>query len=96
MGWKRALSVHRDKNEKPLLKVARKLGATWIPMHGKDQPDGVLGWRGQNILIEFKNPEGFDSISDGQSTFHKTWRGSPVHVIRTEAELLALMKVRGA
>lgn len=93
MGWKRALSVHRDKNEKPLLEVARRLGATWIPMHGKNQPDGLLGWRGQNILIEFKNPARYASTSEGQSKFHKTWKGAPVHVIRTQDELLVLMKL---
>lgn len=98
MSYKRILSTHRDKNEGPILKSALKMGATWAPFHRKDLPDGVLGWMGHSLLLEFKNPERDGKQrkqSEGQKTFANTWRGSPVHVIETEDQLLLLMKRYG-
>jgi hypothetical protein len=48
---------------------------------GKDFPDLVVGLAGATFLVEAKASKG--KLSDGQSDFAKTWRGTPVVVLRS-------------
>ncbi len=86
----------RDANEPEMLAVLSRIGATWLPLNVKDSPDGVIGFRGVNFLVEFKLPKGprggtsHSKQSDGQVEFEITWRGR-YDLIRTQDELLALL-----
>jgi hypothetical protein len=86
----------RDGNEAPLVAVARSIGATWMPLNVKDGPDGVLGFRGKNFLVEFKLPPGprggtsHSKQSPGQEDAQRDWRGQ-WDVIRYQDELLELL-----
>lgn len=84
--------ARRDKNEAPLVKVAKKFGAGWVKIDQKDAGDGIIGYRGQNAMVEFKNPENYGKLSGGQKDFHSTWPGAPPIVIETEDELIALLQ----
>lgn len=86
----------RDANEKDMLALCRKIGATWLELNVKDGPDGVIGFRGFNFLVEFKLPKGprggtsHSKQSPGQVEFERTWRGQYA-VICDDDELLALL-----
>lgn len=81
----------RDANHGPLAKLAARIGATHLDMSqlGDDSPDALIGFRGVNYLIEFKNGRRA-KLKPGQETFRRTWRGQ-VHTIRTPDELLGLL-----
>lgn len=90
-------SVHRsDVVRKPCLELALKFGATWIPITTTEgAPDDLIGYRGWNILTEFKT--GKEPLSEKQVLFHRRWNGQPIEVIRTveEFENMLLLYGRG-
>lgn len=84
-----------DANQKDFVKEARKLGATVhdTSMVGLGFPDLVIGWRGQNILLETKNgekPESQTKLTPYQEKWHTTWRGK-AYVFRYPSELINLL-----
>jgi hypothetical protein len=86
----------RDANEPEMLTVLRRIGATWLPLNVKNGPDGVIGFRGKNFIVEFKLPKGprggtsHSKQSPGQKDAQRDWRGQ-WDVIRTVDELLELL-----
>jgi hypothetical protein len=84
-------NAKRDANEAGLVRLARQLGATWLSLSVADGPDGILGWQGVNYLVEVKTPKG--KHKPGQIEFAASWQGAPVHVVRTEEDLLHLLGV---
>ena len=80
-----------DANQKPLVAHAQALGASWLDMSslGDGKPDGILGYHGRDYLVEFKTAKGH--LTKDQRMFQALWRGSEVHVVRTEADLEALL-----
>lgn len=46
--------------------------------------DGILTWKGVNILVEFKTDKG--KLSPGQKELHQAW-GGPHYVIRNEGDV---------
>lgn len=82
----------KDANHNPLVKFAEAFGASVLDLSpvGDGCPDILLGLHGKTFLVEFKTLAG--ALTPDQQTFIATWCGSPVHVIRTEAELERLLR----
>ena len=86
----------RDGNEQEMLSVCRSIGATWLPLNVENGPDGVIGFRKKNFIVEFKLPPGprggtsHSRQSPGQKKAQCAWRGQ-WDVIRTVDELLELL-----
>jgi hypothetical protein len=86
-----------DLNQKRIIDVIRKCGATVANLSGcklAGFPDLLIGYRGQNILVEVKNPEGLNRISEVQREFAEKWRGGQVHYVRTVEEAVELLSQR--
>jgi hypothetical protein len=67
------------------VEALRKVGAK---VHYIKEPvDLVVGFRGRNVLLEIKNPDGFDKVSTEQQEFIDGWPGE-VHVVRDVAEAM--------
>lgn len=95
--WHRS-GGHADLNQNPLVKFARRLGASvTITSHvGKDFPDAVIGFREVNLLWEFKQPAELGKrgkprkapqLTQGQEDFRNTWLGT-VETIRTAEDVV--------
>lgn len=54
---------------------------------GQGFPDLVIGYRGQNLLVEVKKPRGprakADDRKDTQKDFAATWKGQAPAIVRT-------------
>ncbi len=64
-------------------------------------PDLVIGVSGATHLIEVKNPTTLkkDALKPKQVAFAEKWRGSPIHVVRSQQEaweLVALLRMTAA
>lgn len=79
-------AAKRDANEPAIKAALRKVGATVVSLSIEDVPDLLVGFRGENFLLEVKMPKG--ELSEGQATWHMKWNGYPVHVVRSEEEAL--------
>jgi Holliday junction resolvase len=76
----------RDSTHAEIRQELRDLGASVSDTGdvGNDFPDLVVGLAGATFLVEAKARKG--KLYDGQSEFARTWRGSPVVVIRSRVE----------
>lgn len=76
----------RDGTHAEIRRELHELGASVFDAGdiGHNFPDLVVGLGGATFLIEAKSARG--KLSTGQSDFAKTWRGSPVVVLRSRAE----------
>lgn len=86
--------LHRkrpDANAGELKALAERIGASWLDLSqmGGDCPDALTGFQGTDALVEIKTRTG--KIKPGQIDFAKRWRGRPVTLIRTGADLLGLL-----
>lgn len=84
-----------DANQKPIVAGLRGVGASVALLHraGDDIPDLLVGFRGVTYLLEAKNPDGKDKVSEGQERFIEDWRGGPVAVVRSLDEALRVIGV---
>ena len=84
-----ATQGRRDKCEPEIIKALEKVGATveQIPT-GKGVPDLLVGFRGQNFLMEVKMPKG--KLNAKQVKWHGNWKGQ-VCVVRTPGEALSVI-----
>ncbi len=76
----------RDSTHAEIRDELRALGASVRDTGdvGQSFPDLVVGLCGATFLVEAKAAKG--KLSDGQSEFARTWRGSPVVVLRSRVE----------
>ncbi len=83
---------HRDAIERSCVETARAVGASDIDTSrvGDGAPDRVFGFRGETFLVEFKNPGEEQQLRPSQVVFHKSWRGTRIHVISSPEQLLAM------
>lgn len=92
-----------DDNQKEIDAALRSVGATVLCLGdvGNGCPDRLIGFRGENILLETKNKTTGKSLSraikdrgqlnDGQVKFHESWRGrKPVVVFDVDEALVAI------
>ena len=64
-----------DTNQAEIMKDLRQAGATVASLHavGRGLPDLLVGFRGENYLLEVKTDRG--KLTQAQVTWHETWRG---------------------
>jgi hypothetical protein len=74
-------AARTDGNQTLIIDAFRAGGATVAPTHaaGEGFPDLVVGYMGENRLVEVKNgnnPPSKRKLTPDQVGFHSTWRGS--------------------
>lgn len=90
-------AARNDGNQPALRSQFEGLGGSWQPIpavHG-GEPDALLGWRGQNKLVEVKDPEGAARqrrLRPKQVAWHESWRGEKPVVVETLADVLRLFR----
>jgi hypothetical protein len=84
----------RDVNEKPIVAALRQIGCKVVYM---DRPcDLLVGYRGQNFLLEVKLPLGprggssHSELNDDQKDFERTWPGQ-FAVVRSPEEAIEVV-----
>lgn len=58
-------------------------------------PDALIGLIGQNMLVEFKNPDtsyGRAGFNANQSAFSRDWRGGRIWIVRSPDEATTLVQ----
>ena len=84
--------ARRDSNEAEIVKAVKSCGASWLPIAVRDGPDGIVGFRGQTHLVEIKTAKG--AHKPGQVTFSDSWRGAPIIVVRSAADVFVMLGIR--
>lgn len=82
-----------DQNQTAIVQALRAAGCTVAILAGVGGgvPDLLVGWRGQNFLLEVKNPAGRgDRLTPAESDFLATWRGQAV-IVRDVGEALTII-----
>ena len=74
------------------MKLLRQLGASPEPLSIAGGPDLLIGWGHETELAEIKRPGA--KLRASQTDWQATWRGSPVHVLRTPEDVFRLLKVK--
>ena len=101
----RRFNPRRDASELPIIVAMRRAGASVQQLSGKDIPDLLVGWQGQNLLMEVKTPRKApsrpstrrktnsapDARTEGQLGWADRWRGDRPHVVTTPQEALAIL-----
>jgi len=85
---------HRADNNAPLIvKELRQCGISVIPINGPNgTPDLLVGRAGLSLLVEIKNRQGKDVISQAQQNFAKSWGGCPLITAYTTEDILNTFK----
>lgn len=84
-----------DANQPEIVKALRKAGATVqiLAQVGQGCPDLMVGFRGQNFLIEVKDlnaPKSDRELNPNQVEWHRDWRGQVCKVETAEAALAVI------
>jgi len=85
-----------DLNHNEIVKALRAVGATVLSLAtiGSGCPDILVGFRGDNFLMEIKSERG--KLNQAQVDWHTHWRGSKVRVVRSiEEALIEIGCIRG-
>ena len=88
MGSLTRLAARRDENEAAIVQALRKAGATVELLSATNIPDLLVGYRGQNFLLEVKTEKG--KLKEGQKNWASHWRGQHA-VVRTVDEALQVI-----
>lgn len=82
--------VKRDANHGEIVAALKQFGfSVYDAAHaGRDFPDLVVGFGGMTYLVEIKSSE-TAPLTEGQSEFARTWRGSAVVVLRSRANAVS-------
>jgi Holliday junction resolvase len=80
--------ARKDDNHKKIVSSLRAAGCSVLDLSsvGSGCPDLLIGFRGQNVLLEIKTEKG--TLTPDQVLFFKAWRGK-VFVARTIEEAVA-------
>lgn len=86
-----AAAGRQDGNARPIVDTFLAFGASWADLHmvGGGVADGLLGYAGQNELVEIKTPKG--TFTKAQKVFRATWHGRPPIVVRSMQDALDLL-----
>lgn len=84
-----------DRNQSEIVGALRAVGASVQPLHavGQGCPDLLVGWRGQNLLIEVKDhlaSKSDQKLNPRQMEWHGAWRGQAIKVSTVEEAWAAL------
>ncbi len=99
MTRRRAAKV--DANQSAIVTALRKAGASVTPTHaaGSGFPDLVVGYRGQNYLLEVKDgskPPSGRQLTPDQRDWHRDWRGQKAVVCNIRQAMAACgIEMRG-
>ena len=75
-----------DANQKEIIDALRRIGCEVETISGcKGMPDLLVSLGSRLYLLEIKNKEGENKVSDDQVKFHKRF---PVSIVRTTQEAL--------
>lgn len=85
-------AAKRDANERDIVEALRAAGASVEIVSGRGLPDLLVGFRGQNLLMEIKGARG--SLTKDQELWHEDWRGQ-VCVVRSVEEALDVLQCVG-
>lgn len=85
-------AARTDDNQADIVKALRDVGATVQPLHtiGRGCPDALVGFRGNNYLLEIKDGRKRASkrqLTPDEATWHDEWRGQ-VTVVESEDDAL--------
>lgn len=88
-----------DANQSKIVKGLRAVGASILHLHavGKGCPDILVGFRGENFLMEIKDGDKTPSkrkLNKGQVDWHRAWRGQVVVVNDYDEALAVIFKDR--
>jgi hypothetical protein len=83
-------AVKRDQNEQQIIDALCGVGADVVPLSQEGIGDLLVGWRGENYMLEVKTDKG--GLTDAQKRFAATWRGHYA-VVRNVEEALAVLGV---
>lgn len=94
----RRYSAKVDRNQSEIVAALRAVGASVQPLHsvGAGCPDLLVGFRGQNWLIEVKDGKLAPSdrkLTEAQKIWHPAWRGQ-VAVALNEDDALSIIGVQ--
>ena len=94
MSGHRRISQHRDANEAEIFSALAQAGYSILRLHMAGGPDAVIFHpNGRTFwLIEVKARLG--KLTSVQVKFRLTWRGPPIHIVRSSVEALALVTGR--
>ena len=84
---RRSFAKRRDANEPEIVAALEGIGATVIRL---DPFDLLVGYQGRTHLIEVKTEKG--RLKPAQEALIESWRGSPLHIVRTVDEALELVR----
>jgi hypothetical protein len=92
------LHARTDDNQREIVDALRSVGASVQLLHtvGKGCPDLLVGFRGQNFLLEVKDgkkPLSAQALTEDEKRWHLMWGGS-VHTVRDVDEALVAIGVR--
>lgn len=79
-------AARRDANEAQIVEALEYAGATVARLNEKDIPYLLVGFRGDDYLLEVK--DGYNKLSPGQKAFHAHWRGKTIAVVRSVEDAL--------
>ncbi len=87
-----------DANHHVIVDALRKVGATVqsLAAVGKGVPDLLVGWQGQNYLMEIKDGSKAPSerkLTADQIKWHGDWKGR-VYIVNSEDDALAVLLAR--
>lgn len=90
-------AARQDGNQPRLRSQFEGLGGTWLPIPAVTggEPDALLGWRGQNKLVEVKDPDATARqrrLRPKQAEWHAGWRGEPPAKVETLDDILRLFQ----
>ena len=84
-----------DANQPELVKFIRSMGASFQHTHSiPGALDGIIGYRGVDQRVEFKDPSQIPSkrkLTEGERDTFDEWRGRKPVVIETEADVTELL-----
>lgn len=74
-------AAKRDDNEAAIIAALMAVGCSVTQLSGTDIPDLLVGYKGNTYLLEAKQRLG--KLTSGQETWHRSWRGGPLGIVRT-------------
>ena len=84
-----------DANQAEIVSMLRTVGCSVQPLHrvGQGCPDLLVGYQGQNLLMEVKDgqkPPSARKLTPPEAAWHETWRGQVVTVSSVREALEAI------
>jgi hypothetical protein len=85
----RTLAAKRDANEFKIIKYLRRVGCSVEQLSQGGIPDLLVGWHGENLLLEVKTATG--KLTKTQVEWHSRFKGT-VYIVRSVAETKEVLK----